>query len=165
MQQSCPHINFATISTTWIATWIHEEKTTTFIDLSFVLVNHYGVNFPCKNLDNMLLLTVGITWHALLYKESLKIAICNTCFESLRINNINGPPQFASTNGLYMGILPEKLCSPLRTKFAIAALAQSNVWLSVVKARRNHVLCSHTNAFAATSAPLALFLPTNIVAL
>jgi hypothetical protein len=53
----------------------------------------------------------------------------------------------------------------LRIKLAMTTLAQSSVWLSLVKAGRNHILCSHSYVFATTLDPLALFFPTNIAAL
>ena len=66
---------------------------------------------------------------------------------------------------LYMEVLLEEFCFLLRIELAITALAQSSIWLFVVKARRNHIRHSHNYVFVATLGSLALLLPTNIGAL
>jgi hypothetical protein len=48
---------------------------------------------------------------------------------------------------------------------ALKSLGQNNVWLSIVKFRQNHTICSHNYAFATTLAPTIETLKHPIVAM
>jgi hypothetical protein len=47
----------------------------------------------------------------------------------------------------------------------MTTLAQSSIWFSIVKAKRDQTLYSHNYVFVATQGPFVLLLPTKIAAL
>jgi len=64
-----------------------------------------------------------------------------------------------------MRIFPKTIHSLTKIKLATTTLAQNSVWLSIVKSRQNHLICSHSYAFATTLAPPTTLLHANIAAM